>query len=867
MDCINNGQGSGTSSRQNACLLATGEESLLAPPTVTIDQINPVWFMRVDENRGPAPSVCGAPSPYNVNFNTTTVYWLFYHGQSPNGSIQEVPLASYTGLRDNAHNTDLYWVSPGGAASFDGVSVPVDAGSPKSFELNLDTDIPDILVEPATGNRYIYLNVSTTSGSSKNGFDIWAGPATYTNSVPSQVNARDVHLLDNPNSHDSAGVVILASNDLPHSVHYEQTVERPLGYFGPEYAGQAISLTLFDIDVGSQAPLTFTFDTIAPADWSLTFGISGTIDPDGVPANSRCFPTCNNQFITPSYVITIPGGTNCNPPNCTPFYGGRLLMQFVAGINDNHLVSLSVPPAPSYDPHIGCNALPIAVEYGIRAVNPPGTGTGNDYPAPGDFEYPIPPPSYANFPHNIPDVPLQDAQEGYIYKIQNGIGAGAFAWLRWNNGINDSTTTLANSLNWPGNARDYLDYGDGGQPATPLYPYVVRGYVNPLDTSDVDLHINDWVIMSSGAANNTTVQDILNEHIDNGRLLRLPVWQFPPFPQGGDMLLPLQGFAIFRMHGYNFGQPASWILAEFIRWDDACGQPEVAPDSVAISGPSTGIPQNNFFFTASVSPTNTTQPITYTWTGSDQAVITHTSGITDMAVFQWPISGTKIITVTASNDLSTVTATHLITISQPVLVPIIGITLTGPITGFMDMVYGFTAVVTPTTAAQPITYTWQATDQTDITHTSGITDTAVFQWPISGTKTITVTASNDFSTVTATHLITINQPVLEPIMGITLTGPITGFLDMDYDFTAAVTPTTAAQPITYTWQATGQSPITHTGSLSDMVTFNWHVTGPQTITVTADNDLNEPVTAVHTITIETIIVDKWWLYLPFIHKP
>jgi hypothetical protein len=321
------------------------------------------------------------------------------------------------------------------------------------------------------------------------------------------------------------------------------------------------------------------------------------------------------------------------------------------------------------------------------------------------------------------------------------------------------------------------------------------------------------------------------------------------------------------MHGYNFGQPASWILAEFIRWDDACGQPEVAPDSVAISGPSTGIPQNNFFFTASVSPTNTTQPITYTWTGSDQAVITHTSGITDMAVFQWPISGTKIITVTASNDLSTVTATHLITISQPVLVPIIGITLTGPITGFMDMVYGFTAVVTPTTAAQPITYTWQATDQTDITHTSGITDTAVFQWPISGTKTITVTASNDFSTVTATHLITINQPVLEPIMGITLTGPITGFLDMDYDFTAAVTPTTAAQPITYTWQATGQSPITHTGSLSDMVTFNWHVTGPQTITVTADNDLNEPVTAVHTITIETIIVDKWWLYLPFIHKP
>jgi hypothetical protein len=91
-------------------------------------------------------------------------------------------------------------------------------------------------------------------------------------------------------------------------------------------------------------------------------------------------------------------------------------------------------------------------------------------------------------------------------------------------------------------------------------------------------------------------------------------------------------------------------------------------------------------------------------------------------------------------------------------------------------------------------------------------------------------------------------------------------MDMVYGFTAVITPASATQPITYTWQATGQNPITHTGSLSDVVTFSWHVTGPQIITVTAANGLNEPVTAVHTITIETITVDEWWLYLPFINK-
>jgi hypothetical protein len=183
--------------------------------------------------------------------------------------------------------------------------------------------------------------------------------------------------------------------------------------------------------------------------------------------------------------------------------------------------------------------------------------------------------------------------------------------------------------------------------------------------------------------------------------------------------------------------------------------------------------------------------------------------------------------------------------------------------------YDFTAVISPTTANQPITYTWQAIGQPAITHTNGVTDTAVFNWLTSGQKMITVTAANGLAIVTTTHPITISQPPApEPIMAVSLTGPVTGLVTLPYSFTAVISPTTATQPITYTWQATDQIPIVQVDGTSNIVSFTWNLNGTKTITVSADNGVGVPVTAVHTITIEKVIIDEWPLiYLPFINKP
>lgn len=78
-------------------------------------------------------------------------------------------------------------------------------------------------------------------------------------------------------------------------------------------------------------------------------------------------------------------------------------------------------------------------------------------------------------------------------------------------------------------------------------------------------------------------------------------------------------------------------------------------------------------------------------------------------------------------------------------------------------------------------------------------------------------------------------------------------------FIAAVTPLTATRWLTYTWQATGQSPITNTTfKLSAAASLTWTVTGMQSITATASNCGGSAVDS-HTIDIYLLRI-----YLPLI---
>ena len=215
------------------------------------------------------------------------------------------------------------------------------------------------------------------------------------------------------------------------------------------------------------------------------------------------------------------------------------------------------------EPTKGCDAFPIAVHRDIRSVSAPNSGA-NPFPNSNDFSNhsPKPLPTYQEFTSHVPDIPLAQAKEGYVYKIKNGSSPGNYGWLVWNDVISADANTLEDSLTWPGDSQNYI-VGPGGKFA---------GYQEPGDPTDRALNIGDWVKSSTGSINSNGTRSVFNEHIAKERQLRVLVWDNTQ-KVTGDNQYRIAGFAIFRMLGYSLDQSqGSWILAEFVRMDDSCGQ-------------------------------------------------------------------------------------------------------------------------------------------------------------------------------------------------------------------------------------------------------------------------------------------------------
>ncbi len=101
------------------------------------------------------------------------------------------------------------------------------------------------------------------------------------------------------------------------------------------------------------------------------------------------------------------------------------------------------------------------------------------------------------------------------------------------------------------------------------------------------------------------------------------------------------------------------------------------------------------------------------------------------------------------------------------------------------------------------------------------------------------------------------------LQSLTLTGPTDGILNRSYTFTATVQPTLASQPVTYHWQANGQTPVTHTTGLFDVISLSWTTAAMVTLTVTAQNLFNS-LAATHTIAISNPVGANFPTYLPLV---
>ena len=98
-------------------------------------------------------------------------------------------------------------------------------------------------------------------------------------------------------------------------------------------------------------------------------------------------------------------------------------------------------------------------------------------------------------------------------------------------------------------------------------------------------------------------------------------------------------------------------------------------------------------------------------------------------------------------------------------------------------------------------------------------------------------------------------------LSVALAGPHAGTHDVAYAFTATVDPITTSLPITFSWEAANQLPITQVSmAVSDTQVFSWtsSLIGAQWITVTASTATGSASDT------HLIIIDPLEVYLPLV---
>lgn len=303
---------------------------------------NPAWLHRLDETWLPS-SGCPTQNNVNPNGNTITEYTLYYF----NSDDQREDLARFTTGAETDLQTDMAWVTPG---------IDVTANVVGSFRI-ASTDFGDPI--PLDGNDYysLYLDVEALTGTSKNGWDVWAGSSDLAESLPSDGNERNQEILSllNLGSIEPSGIEVFAQGYLP-VMPYSFVVPLddplleplPLAAVSREQGGGTLYATVFGFNwqQPSEAPFQFNFSRLAPND-----------RPDSLKSlDSYLLPCattneCNDNWVEPDIVIPIPSGdpgdhgigigTPCPASVCTPFYGGYLTVAYTLA-SDEHVWSVTL---------------------------------------------------------------------------------------------------------------------------------------------------------------------------------------------------------------------------------------------------------------------------------------------------------------------------------------------------------------------------------------------------------------------------------------------------------------------------------------------------------------------------------------------
>jgi hypothetical protein len=277
------------------------------------------------------------------------------------------------------------------------------------------------------------------------------------------------------------------------------------------------------------------------------------------------------------------------------------------------LTVMRVDEKPAF---LGCPILPIAIrldQFSIYPTNWTELGGPNLasasypfapvdlFPAPGDWQYPDPPPTYDQlgsvtgattsvspnaFYRNIPGTRLSNAKPGHLYWARdlNSDPSGNFGWLSWQDESNSEA--LGTSLNWPG---DFVDPDPDDN-----IPQGYKGSAMDMgttadcpwaDSGDGNGHlaIGEWAANAPGNMNANSVKSAMEFYVDTGTPAFLIIYEFTNQAVGGvpectdnpgsNVHFKVHEFAKVRLVGYRYQSNEKWILFEFEGWGLECNIP------------------------------------------------------------------------------------------------------------------------------------------------------------------------------------------------------------------------------------------------------------------------------------------------------
>jgi PKD repeat protein len=259
--------------------------------------------------------------------------------------------------------------------------------------------------------------------------------------------------------------------------------------------------------------------------------------------------------------------------------------------------------------------------------------------------------------------------------------------------------------------------------------------------------------------------------------------------------------------------------------------------------PITGLKATNGSPTAFGYPTTLTATIeagdvvTYRWDFGDSSSVSNGNPLTHI----YPAPGMYTTIVTASNSLSTVTATTTVTVY---VTPVAGLTVSNTSPTVLGQPTGLLAAIS---AGDFVSYTWNLGDGVSAT---GVITTHTY--PAVGVYTASVTAFNSVNALTATTRVTIKDV---PLSGLNASNNSPSAIGSATTLAAAIS---AGSNVTYTWNFGDGSSVV----FGQVVTYTYPFSAAFrfTATVTATNSVNSQ-TAMTTV----IIVPKR-VYLPLLIK-